>query len=251
MKKILLIAIVVGLFLAMNLNVQAEDEVKQGTITYEQVIKLQINLVGEAAQFAHLIPKERRSEKVLYFNEKESLYVSKKNETEETKEAEFGMVMMKMQEPDNKTYSDLVKMEQVEQREFMTRMFLIDGKVDGSKWKLTGKQKKVLDMPCQEATMEDGEDNVVAWFTPVIPVFSGPSTFAGLPGMVLEVSINDGEQIITAKALDKTELDENIFAKPKKGKKVTDEEFKKIVDEKRKEMGGAQGSNVMVKVIRQ
>ena len=63
MKKSLLL--ISAIILGLNLNAQ---ENTSGTVVYEQVMKLDIKLDGDAAQFAHMMPKERKSNKVLYFN---------------------------------------------------------------------------------------------------------------------------------------------------------------------------------------
>jgi GLPGLI family protein len=69
-----------------------------------------------------------------------------------------------------------------------------------------------------------------------------------LPGMVLEVNINNGEQVITALSIDK-QVETALIVKPKDGKKVTDEEFNKIVEEKLKEMGVEGGRpGVVIKI---
>ena len=151
------------------------------------MVKLDIKLEGDAAEFAHALPKERRSKKLLYFNSEASLFKNEeKSEDEMNIESEGGM-MIKMMEPDNKLYTDLKNRQQIEQREFMTRIFLIERKTGKTKWKLTGKQKKILDYACQEAITEKDSMIIKAWFTPAIPYSVGLGKYGDLPGLILEL----------------------------------------------------------------
>jgi len=227
------------------------QENTSGTVVYEQVKKLEIKLDGAAAEFAHMMPKERKSNKVLHFNQSASLYENKAKEEDETMamSSGHGNVMIKMQEPENKVFTDLESKKQVEQKEFMTRTFLIEGAVD-HKWKITGEQKMILDFPCQEAVVE--VDSVVysAWFTPVIPVSAGPANYGGLPGLVLGVESEDGKNTTLATSVEFVEIEKEMLSKPKKGKKVSREEFETIVEEKMKEMGAEHGNGGNQMIIR-
>ena len=75
---------------------------------------------------------------------------------------------------------------------------------------------------------------ITAWYTLDIPVNHGPSEYWGLPGLILQVG-DDRTQFLCTKIVlnskDKVEISE-----PKKGKKVSQEEFDKIREEKMKEM---------------
>ena len=79
---------------------------------------------------------------------------------------------------------------------------------------------------------------------------TGPSSYCGLPGVVLAVDINNGDQTITATSVNTDTVDVSKIVKPKDGKKVTQEEFDKIRDEKMKEMGVEPGSgnNVIIRI---
>jgi GLPGLI family protein len=247
MKNFCLFALVI--FAAVI--VQAQDNTS-GTVKYEQVVKLEIKLEGDAAQFADMLPKERKSNKVLYFNPKASLYENgeKAEDPNMAMSSGHGNVMIRMEEPENKIFTDLEKKSQLEQREFMTRVFLIEGEVS-QQWKLTGNQKMILDYPCQEAVMEKDSSKIVAWFTPVIPVSAGPSNLGGLPGLILSVEKNGGKDIINATSVDFASVPDDKIEKPDKGKKVTREEFDKIVEEKMKEMGaegGSGGQHMMIRI---
>jgi GLPGLI family protein len=222
-----------------------------GTVVYEQVVKLEIKVEGESAQFAKMMPKERKSQKVLYFNPSASLYENKATEEDQTMKSESGnTVMIKMVEPNNKVYTNLTENSQVEKREFMTREFLVESALNPAEWKLTGNQRVILNYPCQEAVKETKEGKASAWFTPVIPVSAGPGTYNGLPGLVLAVDVNDGKQTITAVSVDLNPVADNVIVKPDKGKKVTREEFDKIVEDKMKEMGGQSGPGGARMIIR-
>ena len=78
------------------------------------------------------------------------------------------------------------------------------------------------------------EIEVVAWYTPDIPVSHGPDDFWGLPGLILEVSADKTQMVCTKIVInpkDKFEIKE-----PKKGQKVTQEEYDEISAKKIKEM---------------
>jgi GLPGLI family protein len=193
---------------------------------------------------------------ILYFTADASLYKndpSAKNEGGMVEDEDGGdgqHVRIQMDAPDNRTYCDLKNSQRVDQRDFMDRKFLITTDLKSPDWKLTGNQKNILSYPCQEATRTKDDKKITVWFTTSIPVFTGPSSFCGLPGLVLEVNINDGDQVIIASTIKLNEVDATKIEKPKDGKKVTEEEFNKIRDDKMKEMGVEPGSgnNVIIRI---
>ena len=251
MKKIILSILVSAILSTLIINAQDKSS---GTVVYEEVTKIEIKLEGEMAHLMKDLPKEQRAEKMLYFSPEASLYTAPEKE-EETDHGMGGggMRIMMGAGPENKLYVDLKKEEVIEQREFMTRTFLINGEMPSSDWKITGEQKMILDYPCMEATKTDTASVVTrVWFAPTIPVKCGPGKYCNLPGLVLEVDIDNGKRKMLAQSLDFTAPAKELFKKPKSGKKVSNEEFDKIVAEKIKEMGGEEGmgsgSTIMIRV---
>ncbi len=247
MKKFLLLPSILYVFIVNG------QENHSGKVVYEQTVKLEIKLEGDAAQFADMLPKERKSNKVLYFNPEASLYQNGESLDNDAAalNSSGGNVTIQMKEPENKVFTDLKKNTQIEQREFMTRMFLIEGKSPVN-WKMTGKQKMILDYPCQEAVTEIDSLPVSAWFTPAIPVSAGPASYSGLPGLILEVNSNNGKRTIVATSIDMVSVEKDLLEVPKKGKKVSREEFTQIMDEKMKEMGAqnGDGTHMMIRIER-
>jgi len=229
-----------------------------GVVVYEQTVKMEINpavLEGAAAQFAHLIPKERKSTNELIFNESASIYKNLPvvNESDVI-DASGSRGIVRSQVANSIVYNNLKNNKKTEQREFFTRYFLIEDNHDSLKWKLTGNKKEILGYECFEAEAiqkeKEKETKVIAWFTPHIPVSTGPGNFMGLPGLALEVGANDGKLVIKAVSIDLKPVSAKTIKKPNKGKKVTPEQFRKIVEEKTAEMtggqGGGQGGAIMI-----
>jgi len=250
MKKFALLLFVLALIPISSLRAQ---ENTRGTVVYEEVAKIEIQLEGEMAHLMKDMPKERRSEKVLFFSPEATVYKNLEKEEEESMASEAGMRIM-MSQPDNVLHLDLANKEMVEQKEFMTRMFLINSEIPEIEWKITGQQKMILDFPCMEATQTDTSGVVTsAWFTPSIPVQSGPAKYFNLPGLVLEVDKDNGQMQFIAKSVNFEAPDKSLLKKPKDGKKVTKEEYDRIVEEKIKEMGGSTGgdgvhSNIVIRI---
>jgi GLPGLI family protein len=209
-----------------------------GDVIYEEVVKMDIQLDGVDEQIAAQIPKERKSQKILHFNEEVAVFENHQTESpEDNMPHEGGGIMIKMQSPDNKTYIDLAKLKVVEQKEFMTRVFLIESDLEAQKWKISGKQKKILDYACMEAIREVDGEEVRVWFTPQIAVSAGPGKYSDLPGLVLAAEKHNGDARWEALSVDLKPLDKEVLKKPGKGKKVSQEEYLAIVAEKMKEMG--------------
>ena len=78
------------------------------------------------------------------------------------------------------------------------------------------------------------EIEVVAWYTPEIPVNQGPGEFWGLPGLILEVSA-DRTTMLCTKIVLNPEVKE-IIEIPEKGKEVTKKEYSDIMKKKMEEM---------------
>lgn len=249
MKKFLSISICLSILLLSSLKGQ---ENTQGTVVYEELAKIEIKLEGEMAHLMKNMPKERRSEKVLYFNTESSVYKNIEKEEDDTQMDEGSGMRIMMSQPDNILYLDLASKEMLEQREFMTRMFLINSEIPDIEWKITGQQKMILDFPCMEATQTDTAGIVTsAWFTPSIPVQCGPAKYFNLPGLVLEVDKDNGKTKFIAKSVNFDAPDKSILKKPKDGKKVTRQEFDKIVEEKMKEIGAdgdGEGTQIMIRI---
>lgn len=233
-----------------------DKQVTSGRITYDEKVKINIKLAGESAAFASNLPKERSMEKILTFNSDALLFEDGKSNVEDEMDAGHsdGNVRIRMVvSGENKTYTDLKSKKVIEQKDFMNRIFLVEKDLSGTDWKITGNQKNILGYNCIEATKTDtAGKKTVAWFAPSINVSGGPADLRDLPGMILEADIDGGSRVYTAKSVEALTPAELKIQKPKEGKQVSEDEYKKIVAEKMKEMGieEGQGGNQMRIVIK-
>lgn len=241
-----LLALCIPMFLA------AQDN--EGVIYFDEVLSFKAPENSEDdnprwARMREMMGESQSFGKVLYFSESASSYqvdpAQIAEEEEVPGEERNPMRMMRrFMNAENIVYRDFKKEAYVESQEFMGRKFLINGE-DSKAWKMTGEQKMILDYPCMKAEFSDSNGTVEVWFTPNIPVASGPRSIGGLPGMVLETTMRDGRFTITAKKIDFRKVKKNEMIVPEKGKKVTREEYREIVRKKMEEMreqwGGRRG----------
>ncbi len=106
--------------------------------------------------------------------------------------------------------------------------FLVEEDLKRTRWKILNEIKEIKGYLCMKAeTTNTVKDQTIhAWFTDAIPLSGGPEGFGGLPGMILELDINNGDAIITATEIDlKTPLDKLPIPKKMKGKKTSSEEL--------------------------
>ena len=219
----------------------------RGRIVYEEKMDMHRRIPPERAEMKDMIPQFRTSNFELFFTDIASKYKAvPQTEEEITGSQGNAQFRMRMTPPRREVYKNLAEDKMVDEREFMTKMFLIKGKAAPFAWKIADGQKKIMEYSCMQAMYQDSATSYVAWFTPQIPISNGPAEFGGLPGMIVQVDINNGERVLTAIQVVDEEVDSELLQEPSKGKEVTQEEFREIMHEKMKEMETMHGGGPSV-----
>ena len=85
------------------------------------------------------------------------------------------------------------------------------------------------------------KQNILVWFALDMLVSSGPDRFIGLPGMILEVDINNGALIMTADKIDLKPLTTELDVPQKlKGKKIDMLTYTKLIEKQINERKAAE-----------
>jgi len=252
MKKILPLVFAFLYLFAFSKVASAQE----GIVTFQRTVKMEFELPPEMESMRDQIPMENSTNMVLRFNEYESLMkAAEDQEAGEDHVMQGGGVMIRMSGsgPDeNEIYLNYDEGKLTEKRDFMGRTFLIDGDQPSYAWKLSGEQSEYMGYAVQKATAVQDSTTIEAWFSPDIPVSAGPGLYGGLPGMILVLSINDGQTVFSAQEIVLEGAEEGAIKAPKEGKKVSQAEFDEIVEEKMKEMNAqrsGRGGNV-VRIMR-
>ena len=247
---------------------------QEGTITYTHSMKLDIELPPGMAELKAQLPSALSSTMVLYFSPAGSLMIQAEDAPQADgagKKAVFvtgsavasempidipagamaemmagaRMMVSVMGSPGSmggdisallSAYENYDDGTLIETREFLGRTFRVTEDRPSFDWRMTTEQAVHLGYPVMKATAEHDSTTVEAWFTPQIPVRGGPASYGGLPGMILLLSINDGETQYQASAVDLKELEAGLISVPDEGREVTREEFDAIVAEKMEEL---------------
>ncbi len=251
MKKLLLL-----LAAAFALQtIQAQQ--KEGTITYERKINMWKRITDE--EMRARIPEYRTSKHILYFSDSVSLY---KLIPEDDAPDPFagggggGRFVMRMGGADGgDLYKNFASATSIQANEMGGRNFLITDTIRKAPWKITGETKQILGLNCRKATRKVAapvmvnrtmnfsrnqntdttiktaaprEIEVVAWFAENMPAPVGPDVYGQLPGVIMGLDIDNGSMVYTATDVKKT-VDIKDLKEPKKGKKVTQEEYRKMM----------------------
>jgi GLPGLI family protein len=228
---------------------------KEGKVVYERVSQMvaRFNINGVDQE----MPRTRKDNLEVIFGSGKSLW--RTIEKEEDNDAGGGdgvQIRMIVAGNNDVLFTNFENGKRTEKREFMDKTFIVDDSVAKLKWKMTGETKTILNHTCMKATterittqtrmnMENGvmerkdiQDTaiVIAWFTTEIPVPAGPAEYQGqMPGLILEMDINNGRQKYTATSIsEKADLAE--IKEPTGKKHYTPAEFKAERDKLMTEM---------------
>lgn len=250
-KYFLLISIILTV-LRVSLFAQT---IEGSTVKYLRIVDLGVKSEGEWAEFKKTLPKTRTTNFILYFSDSESLFVDNAKENEAPsnmmkKAMWFAGVRGQPQVKFASLYNNLEKKIQIKQTEFMTRLFLEESDAPKLKWKMGAATKEILGYSCMQANIELDGKKILAWFTPEIPVPVGPDIYYGLPGLILEANVNQGQQVWLAASIDLSAPSRNELSKPRDGKNVKPDQYKKIQEDKIEEWENQQKMKKDIKSIR-
>ena len=223
-----------------------------GEIIYNTKVNMHKKLPpGERGdRMKQFVPEFMELKNQLLFTSTETMY--KNMPAEETAASNFNQederkqrMMKRMAPVEDIIYTQTERQLVIAKKEFMDKVFLIKDTLDIANWKLTSETKVVGNMNCMKAIYipKAGDStNIYVWFTPEIPVSSGPNGYGGLPGLIVYLNENEGELEISLSKIVMRELEKGEIEAPTKGKVVTQEEFdamrKKKMEQMKKQFEG-------------
>lgn len=220
---------------------------------------------------------------ILSFDKTSSIY--KEDEQLASPTAGGGSGFMAMMAGSSVKYKNTKDLIALEETEFFGKKFLVSDKMETPKWELGSETKQIGNYTCFKATLMQDADptdwtnmrrrgndedkkgvakkdssnvvkvseefeipkqiEVVAWYTPQIPVNNGPGEHWGLPGLILE--INSGRTTILCTEIILNPSEKDVIEAPIKGKEITREKYNETVKTKMEEMRqnfqGGRGGN--------
>ncbi|GAB1309652.1 GLPGLI family protein [Urechidicola sp. KH5] len=262
MKTFFTTQIFMALMVLLPLTANSQDF--QGKAYYFSKSTLELGRFGatmseaQKKQIAERLKNRLEKTYVLTFNKEESVF-----KEEEKVDAYSGAT-----DSWGKNFSPGAQYKNVKQntllqkQEFYGRQFLVKDDLLEIKWNIGKESKKIGEYLCLKATAmiptkdltwydfswgqlrnnetEEGEEpevemsEVVAWYTPQIPLNQGPLEYWGLPGLILEVSMGNTTMLCSKIVMNP---DEKTKIKiPEKGKEVTKAEYQEIISSKMIEM---------------
>jgi GLPGLI family protein len=228
------------------------NEVSEGVITYTTKINMHKRIPAEQEEMKKMIPEFNTSQNLLVFNELSSLYKAvppDENPFESQGGPGGGRMVMRMVNQ-NETYFDRDEDMVIMVREFMGKKYLTKNESKRLPWKLGADTKEIQGLLCKNAFFTDeNQREIMAWYTEEFRIPIGPDRFYGLPGLILEVNINEDEMVITVDKMDLRSLKKNELKEPKSGQEITDEEYRAMIQEQMEKMG-AQGGQGGFRIMR-
>lgn len=251
MRKILL---VVGVLTGLAACQVVLGQSSTGLIQYEDRVNMHRRLPPDRQEMKAMMPEYRTTKFQLIFNQEESLYkpIIEDEEDQEFSSAGGGM-RMRFRTPNTETYLNAGSSTILIKQEFMGKDYLIVDSVKVSPWKFGAETKTIQGHECKQAyytdetqvningEMKTEKREITAWYTDKIRPFLGPDRFYTLPGTILALDINNGERVLVATKIEMRELKKNELKAPEKGERTTQAEYRKMVDEQIKRMGGNGG----------
>ena len=243
---------IIALFFSVSIFAQEF----QGSATYKSARKVDLKMDDSAAnsemkkQIEEQLKKQFQREYTLNFNRGESLYKQNEQLAKPNPVANSG-IQIQVQEGSDILYKNIKENRFTNETEIYGKQFLIKDSLVSRKWELKNETKNIGDYVCYKAIFKEEyttqtisssntlekvtkERTTTAWYTPQIPINTGPGDFHGLPGLILE--INDGELTLVCTKIVMNPKETFEINEPRKGKVVSQEKFDEIMDKKNKEM---------------
>jgi len=242
MKITKLVFICLLTFLVKTTLAQYAHFIETGSIEFEKRINM-FALIGKEItpntssfmvqafeEFKKTQPQFLTLKSTLTFSNDKTLFVPVANENNNPALNFFGQRPASSQI--NIVAHDLSTKTSTIQKQIYDETFLVSDSLRKIKWKITDELRDIAGYPCRRANglMMDSI-YVVAFYTDLIPVSSGPESFSGLPGMILGVALPYENVTWFANKVTEKPISVNNTAPPIKGKLVNNLSLEAILSD--------------------
>jgi GLPGLI family protein len=268
--KLTVVAIVfaTSILKAQNFQGQAFYESKTNV---EGTMKLESPSMTEEMKKQLLESMKKAFEKsyVLTFNKTESIYEEEQKLDAPSPGIGGGMMIKMENSTDGKLYKNIKDKVLITEGDFFGKEFLITDSLATCKWNLESESKKIGDYTCYKAKciipvsekdkqdfadfknkqsdtttqfmiMDEPKDEIITvWYTPEIPISQGPDKYWGLPGLILEANFD--KTVVLCSKIILNPKEKISIKKPKKGRKVTKEEYERLIENQLEQMKDDKG----------
>jgi GLPGLI family protein len=259
-----------SLFFLISLAINAQNIT--GIATYQTKTSIDLKMESKQItpemqeQIQSMLKKQFEKTYTLTFNNTESVYQEEQSLDSAGATGGFSMVMGSF--TGGKKYKNVKNNQYKEETEFFGKPFLIEDELENIEWELIDESKQIgqyvvfkavatqkvdsLEFTEYERKKDEEKDKsdtivspidqlklpkekkIVAWYTPQIPIKTGPDEYWGLPGLILEIQSGKTTMLCSKIIINpKTTVEIEV---PKKGKSVARDEYKKIMMDKVNEM---------------
>ncbi len=220
------------LLLLISFSVFCQEGKQEGVVQYERTT-FWVNIMS---RLTYLSAEEKdrikltwgstdegwKQKMTLAFNENQSLYAYGEENTEQgwSGRKETFFLTKNFAAEHSTDYIDM-----------LGKTYIVDDTLHTPTWRILNQIKEVAGYICMKAETVDTVKNqkITAWFAQDIPVMAGPERYFGLPGLILELDINEGDVTIVASKVEFKKLTNEFNLKKIKGKKISDAEYTKII----------------------
>jgi GLPGLI family protein len=249
---------------------------KEGTVVFERKVNLYKMIPNE--QMRSMMPEFRTTKHILLFSDSISVFkLVPEDEAPDPFDGQGGgggimrMISRFGGVDGGDLYKNFGQTKAIQTQELGGKTFLIVDTIKPQPWKLSMETKQILGYNCHKATRKmpapmrvmsafgrgggapppsdttkpaaPKEIEVVAWFADVLISPVGPENFGQLPGAILELNVDNGATVFTAKEVKKT-VEAKELKEPKKGKVVTQAEYAKLMQQMMSNFGGQGGQRM-------
>ncbi len=236
---------------ALLVTLSSQAQVKEGKVIYERKVNMHKRLGPESESMKNMIPEFNTSKMQLFFVADASLFkaIPEAEDVRETADDQGERVVMRFGGGgDNENYKNYTTQKMIELRELGPKKYIIEDSLRKQNWKLSEETKTIKNYTCKKATAKNSQNqDVIAWYAEDISTPSGPEGFGGLPGLILEMDIDNAGIVFTTLEITASEADARMVKAPTNGKKITREEYQKMMQE---QFGEAPGGGPTIRIIR-
>lgn len=129
-------------------------------------------------------------------------------------------------------YREYDKEQVVDVEEMLGKTYVVEDTLRLPKWKIGNQVREIVGHMCLDASTFDPvkQQHIKAWFAQDIPGPAGPEKYSGLPGLILELDIDEGIIILEATSVTFKPVAADLkLPKTKKAKKVDEKGYGTLI----------------------